>query len=304
MPYSNIQEARDKVKGLKNKSDKAVREFITIFNSLLKEDVPEDQAIAIALSKVTKHTLKSYNSFANRIYNDFYTYRSRNSVDRDEYPYPVDFDDKHLYFSYEGCLYRIEYKIINMKFQFDQSTVKEVIQETKYIPILVDEEEEELLRRNPKVYDEKMLKAIRDFVMKSNNRMTVIKQFDEEEQIAVEPLYAKVDDVDADGECIGEFEMRKMLANINKSIDSGILESHYPHGNKVDFFNIEKVWYNEFECCLGENIVPEGQPLAKVKFNDTEMWEKRKTGELLGLSIGCRCGNKKVVYEYEDGEEE
>ena len=39
-------------------------------------------------------------------------------------------------------------------------------------------------------------------------------------------------------------------------------------------------------------LVKEGQPIVKLKFSDTEigkyLWEKRKSGKLLGVSIGAK----------------
>ena len=45
----------------------------------------------------------------------------------------------------------------------------------------------------------------------------------------------------------------------------------------------------ESECVIGETVVPEGQPLVKLQFNTQEAWELRKSGDLMGVSIGAKA---------------
>ena len=47
---------------------------------------------------------------------------------------------------------------------------------------------------------------------------------------------------------------------------------------------------------IGETLVKEGQPLVKIQFNSKEAWELRKSGDLMGVSIGAKA----EIIEVED----
>ena len=76
-----------------------------------------------------------------------------------------------------------------------------------------------------------------------------------------------------------------MQVNVIRSdIQTGIAHKH-----KTSAFTVEKAWINECECTIGETLAPEGQPIAKIKFNNKEALELRKSGRLAGLSISARA---------------
>lgn len=60
IPYTNVADARKKVKALKNLSDSQVKTFISVFNRLVKDGEKEDSAYAqaIATAKKTKNKSK------------------------------------------------------------------------------------------------------------------------------------------------------------------------------------------------------------------------------------------------------
>jgi len=138
--------------------------------------------------------------------------------------------------------------------------------------------------------ESKLFKVIDKYFGGSNkNTKQVIKQFDEEEMIAIEPLYIAAGEVDGQGDTISLEDTHGMVDSLNKAIGDGRLQSGLFHKHKTESFTIEKAWVNETACTIGETEVPEGQPIVKVQFHNDEAWELRKTGDLTGLSIGARA---------------
>lgn len=117
----------------------------------------------------------------------------------------------------------------------------------------------------------------------------VIKAFDEEKMEAIEPLYILPGDVDAHGDTYTPEEARLMVNNLSKAISEGNVTGNLFHKIDTDKFTIEKVWVNEVECMIGDTLVAENQPIVKVKFHCPVAWEKRKSGQLAGLSIGAQA---------------
>ena len=80
--------------------------------------------------------------------------------------------------------------------------------------------------------------------------------------------------------------IHKMVDSANEAITKGTLSGGLFHKENSKDIEIVKAWVNECPCVIGETEVPEGQPIVKVKFHNTELWEMRKDGRLKGLSIG------------------
>lgn len=121
-----------------------------------------------------------------------------------------------------------------------------------------------------------------------DNTRALIKQFNEDEMVAIEPLYIAANEVDGQGDTISLEDTHGMVDSLNKAIGDGRLQSGLFHKHKTDSFTIEKAWVNEVACTIGETEIPAGQPIAQVKFHNVDAWELRKNGELSGLSIGAR----------------
>lgn len=112
-----------------------------------------------------------------------------------------------------------------------------------------------------------------------------INKFNEEQMIAIEPLYCKPMDSDTHNQGMNEEEIRKMVSNINANIQK--ISGNIGHVFNTEGFYFVKAWVNECECMIGSEFVPEGQPIIKVQFVDETLWSMRKTGQLQGLSIGA-----------------
>ena len=120
---------------------------------------------------------------------------------------------------------------------------------------------------------------------KGKDSLIEITKFNEEQMIAIEPLYCKPMDSDAHDQGMTEEEIRKMVDNINTNINK--ISGNIGHVFNTDGFYFVKAWVNECECMIGSEFVPEGQPIIKVQFTDETLWSMRKTGQLQGLSIGA-----------------
>ena len=131
----------------------------------------------------------------------------------------------------------------------------------------------------------------------------VIKQFNDEEMIAIEPLYCSVGEVDLHGDYIETMEdMREFVKAINKANSEGVLQSSLFHTHKTEAFNLVNAWVNECDCSINGVVIKKGMPLAEIQFKSKSAWELRKTGKLLGLSIGARAVVSDVESEVEDEE--
>lgn len=161
----------------------------------------------------------------------------------------------------------------------------------------------ENLKESPKELDKDLKQNIIDFITKhfaetKGNTKAVIKQFNEEEMIAIEPLYIAVGEIDGQSDTISSMEeMESLVKSFNEANESGILQTSLFHNHKTKAFSVVKAWVNPVECFIGDNLVKEGQPIAKIQFNNKKAWELRKSGVLMGLSIGARAAEVEMLSE-------
>lgn len=111
------------------------------------------------------------------------------------------------------------------------------------------------------------------------------KQFEEEKLQAIEVMYCPPEQDDLHGERMSEIEIRKMVDNFNANINN--VKGNLGHIQNTEKFRPLKAWVNEVDCYIGDNFVIEGTPLVKIQFYDKDLFEARKSGQLLGLSIGA-----------------
>lgn len=193
----------------------------------------------------------------------------------------LDFDDSFVYYETwvdgEGYKsYRDAYTYTGTSAELNGSP-EEVVRTTEY-----------------KVVDDLSTeKGLLSFLKKNfggtNNEKAVIKQFQDEEMIAIEKLYIHPEDVDGVGDTISLEDTIGMVNSLNKAIESGTLQSGLFHGHKTEAFSVMKAWVAEVDCTIGETEIREGQPLIKVQFHNDKAWELRKAGTLTGISIGARA---------------
>lgn len=201
-----------------------------------------------------------------------------------------DFDDEFVFFEFcddESC------KSVRTTYEFNGTSstfgddLQEVVRTTDYKVI-----EESGLEKS-------VLKVLTKFFggskAKSKPDLDVIKQFgsDDEPMYAIEPLYTAPGEVDGHGDVADRETIEGLVVSLNKANEEGRLQSGLFHKHKTDTWKLEKAWVNPVECMIGDQLVPEGQPIAKTLFTNKEAFEMRINGEISGLSIGARA--KEVI---------
>jgi hypothetical protein len=208
-------------------------------------------------------------------------------------PWLMDYDDTYIYFEVwtEGNgykTYRDTYSFNGTSATFSNS-IEEVVRQTEYEVVQTEADIERSLT-------DKIVSTIEKYFGGSKKSNQIIKQFDDEEMIAIEPLYIAAGEVDAVGDTYDLEDAYEMVANFNKAIEEKTISHGLFHKSKTKSYSFIKAWVNECECTIGETLVKEGQPIVKVQFHNKEAWELRKSGELMGLSIGAKA----IFEELED----
>lgn len=134
-----------------------------------------------------------------------------------------------------------------------------------------------------------LLETLKKYVGPTQKEQVIIKQFDDEQMIAIEPLYVAAGITDAHGDEVASHDVTKgMVDSLNKALEGDGVQTGLFHKHLTSGFTIEKAWVNEVECMIGDTLVAEGQPLVKIQFTSESLWKQRKDGNLCGLSIGAR----------------
>lgn len=304
MPYKNVSDARERVPALKKLSTHQVKVWIAVFNSLSKKGVAEKDIFPQAMraaKRASKKAIKKSLSYENKK-------EQLESLVREKYvPEPKqgewiyfeieDFDEEYVFFKVNDSYFRVSYsEDADSKISIGNDKV-EMIEQTIFIEkseeSLSEEELEEIIQQAlSEIEDEeesesvvkKLIKSFKDFFRKE---VALIKQFDEEKMQAVEVMYVP-NSVDAHEHAMTTEEARKMVDSFNLAITKGKLKGNLCHAENTDAIEPLKAWITECECKIGETHIPEGWPLVKVQFHDKGLWELRKAGKLMGVSIGAR----------------
>ena len=204
------------------------------------------------------------------------------AIDRkysDGYGWVLDNDETYVYFElYVNGAYQ-DYKV---KYSYDDKTATIEGERSSVVSKRVYDDVEEPLTKSS------VLDILKEFVGIKGSTLPVVKQLNDEQMIAIEPLYIAAGDVDLQGDTIDLETTQGMVDSLNKAISEDALQSSLFHKHKTDCFTITKAWVNPVACTIGEVVVPEGQPLAEVQFNTEAAWGLRKSGEFMGLSIGAQ----------------
>ncbi len=198
--------------------------------------------------------------------------------------YLTDYDDTYVYFEvyeYDSSAYlnyRATYTYDGTSATFG-TDLEEVVKKSEYLPVESGSSVEKSL-------GEKVVETLdKYFGGSKESPLPVIKELNEEQMIAVEPLYIAAGEVDGQGETIDQEGVDQLVKAVNDGIKSGDLKSNYFHKVETEDFHFVKSWVNPCDCLIGETEVPQGMPLIEVQYINKAAWEKRKSGELMGLSI-------------------
>lgn len=217
-------------------------------------------------------------------------------ADNDGYPYVIELDSDKGEVYFEMWTEQTGYTnwMVKVSFNADFTLAKiesepvQVVTQTEYKPVSEDG------------IVAKVLKGLVEHFGGTNRTapsvetVPVIKQFQEEQMIAVEPLYIEPDGVDGHGWTASADVLRSMTESCDKAIREGRLLAKYNHKTLTDDFVFLKAFVNEVDCYIGDTFVPEGQPMIKSQFKNKDAWEKRKSGEICGVSIGAKGHWEKI----------
>jgi Putative phage serine protease XkdF len=91
------------------------------------------------------------------------------------------------------------------------------------------------------------------------------------------------DEVDLHGDITTEEEVRKACFNFNKFCRKANLF----HMAKTELFEFCESYIMPTDIVLGDRFIKKGTWVQTIQCNDTDLWNKVKSGEFNGLSIGA-----------------
>lgn len=129
---------------------------------------------------------------------------------------------------------------------------------------------------------------VKTAIQKDAKPVAVIKDADEQ-MISYEVIY-EPNTKDAHGEWMSPDTIAKGKDNFDAARAAGLVKENLFHIVETDAFTIEKTWIQqEFDVVVigSEQIIKAGTWVAKVKYNDPELWLLKKANAVGGLSIQC-----------------
>lgn len=306
MPYTSVKSAREDIPALKDLSTKQAKKFISVFNALVEEEnMSESSAIPIAISQA-KEIEKATTSDVTKDDNGNLVYRGEKFPGYNR-PKKDSGGKQGKVLAKKGN----EIKVVRFG---DPSMAdnQSVEQNDAYYA----RHGEETDKFSAKYWSNSYLwprgaqkgKGPKPFhtLNKASKQMTpIIKALDDEQKIAIEVVYEPYK-LDAHGQWARPETIRKACENFNENLSKGNIKPNFYHSKdedgvvkSTDAFEIIKSWVNEVDCVIGDQEVPEGTWICKVKYLDDDVWELRKAGILCGVSMGALGTVKKVDNEGE-----
>ena len=135
----------------------------------------------------------------------------------------------------------------------------------------------------------KLLEAFSEFLEKAVGS-TVQEQKPEtldEEMVSYEVIYEPFTK-DAHGEWMSDKTIEKAMENFNKNLEKGIVQPNLFHLKNTEAFTIESTWIQkelDVKVIQTDEIIKAGTWVAKLKYNDAELWKLKKSGVVGGVSI-------------------
>lgn len=153
--------------------------------------------------------------------------------------------------------------------------------------------EEGIMLEDGNPIEEDFVNFVPDDEVSKSEAITITKKFEEEEMIAIEPLYITPDETDAHLDGITDVELDKMIDNFNTNIEN--IKGNIHHQVMVGDFKPLKAYRMPLDVYVGNpedkdslTLIKKGEPVVEVQFYEKDAWEKRKSGFLKGVSIGAR----------------
>ena len=137
----------------------------------------------------------------------------------------------------------------------------------------------------------KLLEAFSEFLEKAIGS-TVQEQKSEvvdEEMVSYEVIYEPFTK-DAHGEWMSDKTIEKAMENFNKNLEKGVVQPNLFHLKDTEAFTIESTWIQkelDVKVIQTDEIIKAGTWVAKIRYNDADLWQLKKSGVVGGVSIGA-----------------
>lgn len=132
--------------------------------------------------------------------------------------------------------------------------------------------------------------GIKEEVISLLKKYNIIKSEEpQEEMVSYEVVY-EPDVIDTHGHWMGKTTLEKACENFNKNLKEGVVKSNLFHASDTDTFTVVGTWIQKELDVRVEGTdqqIKAGTWVAKVKYNDTDLWELKKAGIIGGVSIGA-----------------
>ena len=137
----------------------------------------------------------------------------------------------------------------------------------------------------------KLLEAFSEFLEKAVGSTTQEQKPEtlDEEMVSYEVIYEPFTK-DAHGEWMSDVTIQKACDNFNKNLEKGIVQPNLFHLKDTEAFTIESTWVQkelDVKVIQTDEIIKAGTWVAKIKYNDADLWQLKKAGVVGGVSIGA-----------------
>ncbi|MNQ71297.1 hypothetical protein D3C85_859600 [compost metagenome] len=110
----------------------------------------------------------------------------------------------------------------------------------------------------------------------------------DEEMVSYEVVYEPFVK-DAHNQWMSDTTIEKAATNFNKNLEAGIVQPNLFHMQDTEAFTIESTWVQkelDVQVVQTGEVIRAGTWVAKIKYNDPDLWELRKANIVGGVSIG------------------
>ena len=137
----------------------------------------------------------------------------------------------------------------------------------------------------------KLLEAFSEFLEKAVGSTTQEQKSEtlDEEMVSYEVIYEPFTK-DAHGEWMSDKTIEKAMENFNKNLEKGVVQPNLFHLKNTEAFTIESTWIQkelDVKVLQTDEIIKAGTWVAKLKYNDADLWQLKKSGVVGGVSIGA-----------------
>ena len=135
----------------------------------------------------------------------------------------------------------------------------------------------------------KLLEAFSEFLEKAVGSTTQEQKSEtlDEEMVSYEVIYEPFTK-DAHGEWMSDKTIEKAMENFNKNLEKGIVQPNLFHLKDTEAFTIDSTWIQkelDVKVIQTDEIIKAGTWVAKLKYNDADLWQLKKSGVVGGVSI-------------------